>query len=115
SVGDTGGDGIPDLVAGAGDASLGCLLSGYAAILHPVVPPEQRKVMLTEVHWGGAQAVEITSFATVPVDLGGWRVAWDDGSQRLSSPFPANTIIAPGEAIIVRELVITCIGCPPVT
>lgn len=101
-VGDTNGDGSPDILVGAprGD-SPNCVDNGYAIILHRPLPPSQRKFMITEVSWGAPDGVEITNFDTSPADLTGFRVRWRDGTEFTSSALAVT--LAPGESLVVKE------------
>jgi hypothetical protein len=101
-VGDTNGNGMNDVLVGSPTASSpSCAAGGRADILSVPFPPSLRKPMLTEVTWGDPDGVEITNFDTVAADLTGWRVLWNDGTERVSTPLAL--ALGPGASMVVQE------------
>lgn len=101
-AGDTNADGVPDLVVGAWRGAYGCSQEGYARTLHWIVPPSQKKVMISEVYWGARAAVEVTNYSDANVNIANWVVTWDDGTKYVSSPAPS-LLLAPGTSAILME------------
>ena len=62
------------------------------------------RVMLTEVSTGNPDGVEITNFASSPVNLDGWRVNWVQGLNVRRTSAPLNVTLSPGEVIVVCEV-----------
>ncbi len=99
--GDADGDARIDVVVGAPGSDIACVDAGTFYVVHPPVPPEHQKVMITEVSTGNPDGVEITNFTSATVSLSSWTVVWKDGTTQTSAPL--NVAIAPGEIIVVKE------------
>jgi Astacin (Peptidase family M12A)/FG-GAP-like repeat/FG-GAP repeat len=98
--GDVDGDARLDVIVGAPGSDVGCIDAGAFAIIHPPVPPEIEKVMITEVSTGNPDCVEITNFGTSSVSLGNWKIRWKDGSTSESAL--SGTLLA-GHTVVVSE------------
>ena len=106
AAGDTDKDAVPDILVGTPFGDIPCPSAGSFSLLHPVSPPEQQKVMITEIVtdaplFSTGVGIEITNFKTTAVNLAGWVVRWKDGATVDSAPLTGS--IQPGEIILIAE------------
>lgn len=64
--------------------------------------PSFDKLMISEVHLGEPDAIELTNHSGSTVFTGGWDIAWRSGTTEVVSS-PLGVFVAPGESIVIKE------------